>query len=215
MPTLPELLTEAGIRVPENYDKACLRCGKPAGVRGDAEGLCLDCHDECEFTEAGFEGAVRAELKGGRWHIRSGENHWRNSLLQDIPPEILKGMGVDCESERPSPVPVFIAISHPAGFVGPARCLKCERTLESPLKHILLQSAGIEKLISYYLCPSCDAYAARVCRDLGREGLESRLRGPLPRSEGDLDLEKMGLCGEPWNKNCSCSAHRHFARLYE
>lgn len=208
-----DLLKEFGILVPENYDKACFRCGKPAGVRGDADGLCLDCHDECEFTEAGFEGAVRAELGKGRWYIQSGENHWQNSLLQDIPSVILEGMGVDPDRAMPSPVPVFIAVSHPAGFVGPAQCLKCKRTLEAALKHMLVNAADGENLISYYLCPSCGVYTVRVCRDRGEEGLEIRLKGPMSRSEGDRDLERMGFCNEPWNKSCPCPAHEHFADL--
>lgn len=45
-------------------------------MRGDVGGLCIDCHDECEWSGDGYEAAVRAELAATRWYIQKGENHW-------------------------------------------------------------------------------------------------------------------------------------------
>lgn len=115
MAMIEQLFGEFGVRIPEGYDGACLRCGKPKNMRGDEEGLCIDCFDECSYMtlpNKGFEEGARAELAKGRWFIQSGENHWRGSLLTDLPPDMLKAMGVDPDASR-KPISVFESINGP------------------------------------------------------------------------------------------------------
>ncbi len=112
MSKLKSIFQESGIAVPPDHDDACFRCGKAAKYRSDMDGLCTDCNDECEYTDAGYEETIRAELKKGTWFIQSGINHWHNSLLNDLPPEFLVAVGVDPAVER-NPVPVNEAINDP------------------------------------------------------------------------------------------------------
>lgn len=115
MTKIEQLFSESGVRVPEGYDEACFRCGKPRNVRGDEEGLCIDCFDECSYMTSpgqGFEAGVRAELAKGRWFIQSGQNHWQGSLLPDIPEEMIESAGIDPDEPR-APISVFESINGP------------------------------------------------------------------------------------------------------
>lgn len=115
MTKLQEIFGEFAVQVPPDYDGACFRCGKPRSMRGDEDGLCIDCFDECTYMTVpgeGYEAGVRTELKKGRWYVQSGQNHWRGSLLTDIPPVMLKEMGVDTSVQR-QPVSVFESINGP------------------------------------------------------------------------------------------------------
>ena len=107
---LADILSALGVAVPADHDGACLRCGKPRSLRGDEEGLCIDCHDECSyFGDDGFEETARAELRAGRWFIQCGANHWKNSLV----PEIQEHLPPDERAARP--VSVWEALHPPQG----------------------------------------------------------------------------------------------------
>ncbi len=102
MATLQELLTQLGVTVPPNWDGACFRCGKPRALRSNAQGLCLDCHDECTYGPGGYAARVQEELQARRWFVQGAENHWHRSLLTSVTP-----------GDGPAPMSVFDSVRGP------------------------------------------------------------------------------------------------------
>ncbi len=112
------LLAEGGIGLPPQYDGDCLRCGKPGGMHGGDNGLCVDCSDELVYgsepvadTSRLLRAAVRRELAGGKqpggltgagpWFAIDGQNAWAESLL----PEMRELLGPRGKRFTPTPQP--------------------------------------------------------------------------------------------------------------
>ncbi len=93
------ILKEGGITV-DTDDDACLRCGKPGHLRGGTYGTCMDCEDELAYfgtvaeTPRQLRAKIRHELVHGKtpggltgtgpWYAQSGENAWRDSLVDEV-----------------------------------------------------------------------------------------------------------------------------------
>ena len=69
---------------------------------------------------------------------------------------------------------------------------------------------GDEYTESYYFCNRCEVYTVEIYHDrfLGED--EVSIRGPVSRSEGDVKVELIKQCSEPWNKKCRCEVHQSY-----
>lgn len=95
------------------------------------------------------------------------------------------------------------------------KCSKCGRNLErgegaKPFASISGSISGDEYTETYYFCPGCRVYTVEVVHDrfLGEETVI--FRGPVAEADGDVRIELIGRCSEPWNKKCRCPAHRAY-----
>jgi len=95
------------------------------------------------------------------------------------------------------------------------RCSECGRIFdrEAGDRSVASISGGImgdEYIESYYFCAQCQVYTVEVYHDrfLGEE--EISVRGPVPKTEGDVLIDLIKQCDEPWNKKCRCKAHQSY-----
>ena len=95
------------------------------------------------------------------------------------------------------------------------RCSQCGRIFdrEAGDRSVASISGGImgdEYIESYYFCAQCQVYTVEVYHDrfLGEE--EISVRGPVPKTEGDVLIDLIKQCDEPWNKKCRCKAHQSY-----
>ncbi len=95
------------------------------------------------------------------------------------------------------------------------RCAKCGREFdqyreEKPVASISGSIMGDEYIESYYFCEQCELYTVEIYHDrfLGED--EISVKGPVPKREGDVKVELIRQCPEPWNKKCRCEAHQSY-----
>ena len=93
------------------------------------------------------------------------------------------------------------------------RCGSCGARLDpeggpGPAAHITGEVLGDEVTDTWFLCQACDAYTVEVVRDRFLGDPESWVRAPVPRAEGDERVRLIRRCVEPWDKRCTCPAHR-------
>ena len=95
------------------------------------------------------------------------------------------------------------------------RCSQCEREFdqqgkEGPVASISGSIMGDEYVESYYFCDRCEVYTVEIYHDrfLGED--EVSVRGPVPKSEGDIKVELIRQCPDPWDKKCRCKAHQSY-----
>ncbi len=95
------------------------------------------------------------------------------------------------------------------------RCSQCGRELEgdvkvSPLASISGSVMGDEYTESFFFCPSCEVYTVEIIHDRFAGDQSVSFRGPVAKSEGDVQIEAIKQCSEPWNKTCRCQGHRQY-----
>jgi len=95
------------------------------------------------------------------------------------------------------------------------RCSQCGRDFDRRAGDRCVASIsgsimGDEYTESYYFCNRCEVYTVEIYHDrfLGED--EVSIRGPVSRSEGDVKVELIKQCSEPWNKKCRCEAHQSY-----
>jgi hypothetical protein len=95
------------------------------------------------------------------------------------------------------------------------RCSQCGEDWDPNGKYECVASIsgsimGDEYIESYYFCKRCEVYTVEVYHDrfLGENNILTR--GPVPKAEGDAQVELIKQCSEPWNKKCRCKAHRSY-----
>ena len=69
---------------------------------------------------------------------------------------------------------------------------------------------GDEYTESYFFCRQCEVYTVEIYRDRFSGEDSVSVRGPVPKSEGDVKVELIKRCVEPWNKKCRCEAHKSY-----
>ena len=95
------------------------------------------------------------------------------------------------------------------------RCSKCGKEFDKQRGEEAVASIsggimGDEYIESFYFCSVCQVYTVEIYRDrfLGEEEISSR--GPVPKSEGEAQIELIRQCSRPWDKKCRCEAHRSY-----
>lgn len=95
------------------------------------------------------------------------------------------------------------------------RCAQCGREFDRQEEKERVASIsgsmmGDEYIESYYFCKQCEVYTVEIYHDrfLGEE--EVSVSGPVPKLEGDIKVELIRQCSEPWNKKCRCKAHQSY-----
>jgi hypothetical protein len=97
------------------------------------------------------------------------------------------------------------------------KCTSCGRELDQDAADARVASIsgsimGDAYMDTWYLCPACDCYTIDSCHDRFLAEDETKMQGPLSRSEGDRWIAIIRRCDRPWDKKCRCAAHREYFR---
>ena len=86
------------------------------------------------------------------------------------------------------------------------RCSQCRRDFDQKAGGRCVASIsgsilGDEYIESYYFCNQCEVYTVEIYHDrfLGED--EVSVRGPVPKSEGNAEVELIRECSEPWKES--------------
>ncbi len=95
------------------------------------------------------------------------------------------------------------------------RCAQCQREFSAPeykerVAGISGSIMGDEYTETYFFCAECGVYTVEYCHDRFCDEESVSVSGPVPKSQGDAQVEIIRQCPEPWNKHCRCRAHRAY-----
>ena len=95
------------------------------------------------------------------------------------------------------------------------QCSKCGKDLgegeeRGPLASISAEIMGDEDTESWYFCPDCQVYTVEKYHDrfVGEDSVS--IQGPIEKARGDAQVAIIRRCPNPWNKRCTCPAHREY-----
>ncbi len=94
-------------------------------------------------------------------------------------------------------------------------CSRCgigldPQAADQPRASISGSIMGDEYIESLYFCGRCQVYTVEIFHDRFLGDGEVLIKGPVSKREGDMMVELIGRCSEPWDKKCRCDAHRSY-----
>jgi len=95
------------------------------------------------------------------------------------------------------------------------KCLQCGLDLTADHQQNLIASIsgemmGDEYTETYFLCPVCGVYTMELYHDRFLDEENISFHGPFSRVEGDEKVALIRKCPDPWNKKCTCAAHKTY-----
>ena len=90
------------------------------------------------------------------------------------------------------------------------KCLQCGKEFLKPKISIAGRISGNERIDSFYYCEDCQLYTIETFWDEFMGDDSNSFRGPIPKEEGDKQVEFLNQCKDRGNKICRCEIHKGY-----